>query len=76
MYNRKIFRIYIVLPKNVPYLSIYNYVNLYLVVFFLIFFLCISIIEEESGWWLLCVKKKKQLKKIKKIDILIKCSIK
>ena len=31
--------------------------------------------KEESGWWLLYVKKEKQLKKSRKNDILIKCSI-
>ena len=33
--------------------------------------------KKESGWWLLlCVKKKKKLKKSRKIDILMKCSVK
>ena len=80
MYNRKIFRIYIVLPKNVPYLSIYNCVNLYLVVYYYLFiyFNFFMYLNNRGREWMVVImcEERETIKKIKKIDILIKCSIK
>ena len=88
MYNRKMCRIYIVLPKNVPHQSVYNCVNLqvcdskftltlfilYLVVYFFFF----MYLNNRGREWMVVImcEERETIKKMKKIDILIKCSIK